>query len=60
MIKNYHLHKRNTSESFKVEPKIKIITDKNPKRKNNIKNKSKTLSLIDKSTKKVPFKQTLI
>lgn len=59
MIKSYHLHKRNTSECF-ASSKPKIYSDKQAKRKSLHKNKSKTLSLIEKSARKIPHKLTVV
>jgi hypothetical protein len=62
MIKNYLVHKRNTSESLKIEPKPKSsLEDKVKKIKASWdKNKSATLSLVEKSGKKQLNKHTVV
>ena len=60
MIKNYHSHKRNTSECFHKDNKPCSIPNKPLKGKSKSKNKSQTLFLIEKSARKVSDKQTVV
>lgn len=65
MLKNYLGHKRNTSESIKISSKPKSTggtVRKNNKgaQFNNAKHNSHTLSLVEKSSRKLANKRTVV
>ena len=60
MNKNHLTHKRSPSEAFKLDAKCKGKSTKTKKKKLADKSKSKTISLIEKSSKKADSKTVVV